>query len=541
MNFKRLYLKIFLSLIFIYMSPLRSEEHTAQNLLLPVKTESPRDTMKSFLDAMNDYRTGLETGEPEKLARIEDAVRTLDLSEIPAVSRSLQGRESAVFLKEVIDRVILIDYSRIPGEDEVSDEPMIRWRLKNTEISINYTDSGERAGEYLFSADTVQRADQFYKKIKHLPYLEGSGMGARLSDPFPERILPYWAKKETVSLYVWQWIGLFAAVMAGLTVRAFIRIILILGHKAASRSRYHLDHTILENLKGPLDLLIASLLWLPAMKLLRIEGEAYTILITAVRVIISASLVWLSYRLVGIATDYLKVKSRSSETSLDQQLIPVLSKTIKVFTVIFGVLLSIQNLGINVMSLLAGLGIGGIAFALAAKDTVANFFGSIMIFFDRPFKMGDWVVVGAAEGTVEEIGFRSTRIRTFYNSLITIPNSDLMNARIDNMGARTYRRIRADLSLVYSTPPEKIEEFTAGVKEILLANPYIWKDNFHVVFSEYADSSLNVMLYCFLKVNNWAEELREKEKIYLDILKLAKRINVDFAFPTRTIYLEKGN
>ena len=190
------------------------------------------------------------------------------------------------------------------------------------------------------------------------------------------------------------------------------------------------------------------------------------------------------------------------------------------------------------MSVLAGLGLGGLAFALAAKDACANFFGSIMILLDRPFNIGDWVIIGETEGSVEEIGFRSTRIRTFYDSLITVPNSILANANIDNMGQRNYRRIKAFFGLTYDTPPEKMEAFLEGVKNIVKANPYTRKDYYHVVFTAYGNFSLDVMLYCFSKVPDWSAELVQRQNIYLEILRLAEKIGVDFAFPTQTLHME---
>ena len=135
-----------------------------------------------------------------------------------------------------------------------------------------------------------------------------------------------------------------------------------------------------------------------------------------------------------------------------------------------GILIVLQNMGVNVFSLLAGLGLGGLAFALAAKDTAANLFGSIMILTDRPFKIGDWVKMDGVEGTVEEIGFRSTRVRTFYNSLITIPNATIANVQIDNLGVRQYRRTTATLGVTYDTSMEKMNQFVEGIRKIIEGN-----------------------------------------------------------------------
>jgi MscS family membrane protein len=212
-----------------------------------------------------------------------------------------------------------------------------------------------------------------------------------------------------------------------------------------------------------------------------------------------------------------------------------------VFIIVIGVIFSADNLNVDVTSLLAGLGLGGLAFALAAKDLLGNFFGSITVLLDRPFHIGDWVIIGDVEGSVEQVGFRSTRIRTFYNSLITLPNALLTTSKIDNMGARRYRRMRTMLSLTYSTPPEKIDAFCEGVRALVQLHPYMRKDYYHVYFNEYNSASLDILVYVFWQTPDWNTELRERHRFLLDILRLAKQLNVEFAYPTQTLYLKQAN
>ena len=179
------------------------------------------------------------------------------------------------------------------------------------------------------------------------------------------------------------------------------------------------------------------------------------------------------------------------------------------------------------------------AVALAAKDTIANFFGSVMIFVDRPFQIGDWVVVDGAEGIIEEVGFRSTRIRTFYNSVITLPNARFMEAKIDNYGARQYRRTFVTLNLTYDTTPEQMQAFVEGVRAIIVANPHTRKDYYEVHMSGFGAHSLDVMLYFFFAVDSWSMELRERHNVYLEIMRLAKDLGVEFAFPTQTLFVDQ--
>ena len=262
------------------------------------------------------------------------------------------------------------------------------------------------------------------------------------------------------------------------------------------------------------------------------------VILVATQALAAYSIVWLAYRLIDVLIDWLDSKAAETETKLDDQLIPLLRKTLKVFTAVIGTIFILQNFNVDVGSLLAGLGLGGLAFALAAKDTVANFFGSLVIFIDKPFQIGDWVVIGGVEGVVEEVGFRTTKVRTFYNSLVTVPNAQMTNVSIDNYGMRQYRRYKTNLGLTYDTPPEKVQAFCEGVRAIIAGLPGMRKDYYLVEFREFGATSLDIFLYCFMEVPDWNAELRTRTNLNLEIMRLAENLGVSFAFPTQTIHVE---
>ena len=218
-------------------------------------------------------------------------------------------------------------------------------------------------------------------------------------------------------------------------------------------------------------------------------------------------------------------------TEIDDVLIPLVCKILKVIVTILGILFIAEAYGLESTSVLTTLGIGGLAVAMAARDTIANLFGSITVLFDRPFRIGDWICVGDIDGTVERVGFRSTRVRTFYNSVISIPNSRLVDTHVDNYGQREYRRIKTQVSVTYDTPPDKIEAFCEGIRELIRLHPYTRKDYYHVYLNQFASSSLDILLYTFVKVPDWATELRERHRLFLDIIRLAERMDIEFAFP----------
>lgn len=505
--------------------------------LAPIKTASPKETMKTFIEAMNQYREGVDRNNPKKKSEIYKAIRTLDLSNIPQLVKNDTGIEAAIYLKEAIDRAIAVNYSYIPPSKKEPKIPEV-WRLKDTEITIEKMTTGDRTNEYLFNKETVNRAKEFYEKIKHLKYVKGSGKGAGYEEPWLEQSIPEIFKGQIFGVPNWQLIGMLIALILAFFVKYFTsKLIKIFGNFAA-KTKVTWDDKIFESIDKPLALIATSIFLYFCMKVLKLDGIILNIASFIIQATFSFALIWIFYRLSDIICDYIKYALKLSDYDIDAHIMPIVSKTLKIVVVIFGGLITFQNMGINVLSLMAGLGLGGLAFALAAKDTAANLFGSLMIFSDRPFRIGDWVKFNDVEGTVEEIGFRSTKLRTFYNSQITVPNSMVASETIDNLGRRQYRRINTTLGVTYDTSPEKIEAFLEGIKNIIFANKTTRKDYFHVVFSGFGDSSLNIMIYFFLKVPDWSHELVERQNIYLEIVRLAQKMDVSFAFPSKSLYIE---
>lgn len=508
------------------------------NILQPVKTENPQATMKTFIEAMNRYHEGIKERDSEKIKSIDKAIRTLDLSQTSPLLRYEVGKKSSVYLKEVLDRVIVIEYDRIPPGHKTPPLEAPFWRLKNTEITIRQVAEGPRKGEWLFSQDTIERSKSFYQVVKHLPYLKGTGQGAGFKDNPLEGFFPSWLKTDFFNVPGWQILGIFVTFILGFLIKWIAEKALIVAKKIAQKSRSQLDDRMLSAIEGPLGYSAASAFWFICLYILRLEGVLFQGLSLAIQFVFSISIIWIFYRLADVWTDYIALLAKKTDFVIDDQLVPLLSKALRTFIVIFGGLIAVQNLGINVMSVVAGLGLGGLAFALAAKDTAANLFGSLMILWDRPFKIGDWIVFNNVEGTVEDVGFRSTRIRTFYNSLVTVPNAVVANCNIDNMGHRKYRRVKTTIGIKYDTSPDKITSFTQALKKTITSHPCTNKNNFHIVFNDYGGSALNILVYFFLDVGSWQEELLEREAIFIEFMKIAHNMGIEFAFPTQTLHLE---
>lgn len=248
--------------------------------------------------------------------------------------------------------------------------------------------------------------------------------------------------------------------------------------------------------------------------------------------------VWAASGLLDGIMDQWEEKAKRTETRLDNQLVPIVRSAGKTFLYIVGFVLILQNLGYSVTSLLAGLGLGGMAIALASKDTVANLFGSIVIFIDKPFQVGDWIEFGGVEGTVEEVGLRTTKIRTFANSLTTTPNAVFTNTSINNWSRMRKRRFVMTIGVTYSTPPDKIEKAVEGIRNIIKEDDNMETEFFMVNFDSFGAYSLNIFVYAFTRTIVWGEFLQARQEFMLEVMRLFQNLDIDFAFPTQTVHLE---
>ncbi|NJD77311.1 MAG: mechanosensitive ion channel family protein [Candidatus Methanoperedens sp.] len=305
-----------------------------------------------------------------------------------------------------------------------------------------------------------------------------------------------------------------------------------------------LDDLLLKAIRSPLNYLILlqgfylailSLQLPEKINNFEISEIVHTIYILAFSLI----MLYFVFKLIDIIAVYLYREAKKTNSTLDDQLVPLLVKSLRVLVVTLGILFILDNFGYNITSLLAGLGLGGLAFALAAQNTVSNLFGSITIFSDKPFQLGDWIQVGDIEGTVEDVGFRTTRVRRFDQALVTVPNSQFINTGIINYTAMKKRRINFYLGVTYGTPVNKMKEAVAGIKKIIEDDEKFDHSFYMVRFNDFGAYSLNIFIYCFTKTTDWAESLRVREEFNLKIMQLLEELDVEIAFPSQTIYLNE--
>ena len=310
--------------------------------------------------------------------------------------------------------------------------------------------------------------------------------------------------------------------------------------KRAKKSDARWDDDVIQYMPAPIALLVQIALWHLAAVLFELPMEPFeirTYVFNGLQVAIVGGVVWLTFAVIEVLSRSLTRRARETESRLDDLIVPMLRKTLKFFIAIVAGIWVIQNMGYSVTSLIASLGIGGLALALAAQDTVSNFFGSVVVFTDRPFQVGDWVELDGIEGTIEEVGFRTTRIRQFDKALVILPNSKFTSTPIRNYSQRSKRRIKMTVGLTYETDAAQMQTFLDETRKLLKKHPAL-DQSFHFVhFVEFGASSLDVQFYCFTTTTVWLEWLQARESLMLQIMELVARLGLEMAFPTQTVYL----
>lgn len=355
-------------------------------------------------------------------------------------------------------------------------------------------------------------------------------------------LFPKVGQKRFLGIRLWQIAGLVILFLMGLVLyRVLDWIVKMLIERILPRifTEQYIDLSKVPPVAHPLSLLAATLILAQLVRVLLLGQYALGGYIDGgLRIASLVFVVVVLYRLVDLLADVFGRAASTTETRMDDQLVPLLSKIAKIIVVGLGTVFILQNLDINVMALLAGVSFIGLALAFAAQDTVKHFFGSIAIFVDRPFAIGDFIEAGGVTGTVVEVGVRSTRIQEMGGAMVTVPNGELAGETVTNHGNRSYRRYSTNLGLTYNTSPQHIEEFVAGVREIIFGHPQTTAESCRAYFHEMDSSSLNIDLAIVFNLTDYNEMLAVRQEILLSIMHLAEKLGVEFAFPTTSIYWE---
>jgi len=336
---------------------------------------------------------------------------------------------------------------------------------------------------------------------------------------------------------VWQYVGSLIYVFLAFYLSKLVDV-LFAGklRRWAERSTTLWDDLLLDLLRAPVRVLVFVFLLHLGLRIFSWPAWTENLLSKGLIIIVAVSLTYVGIKLVDLATRFWTQRAvDDSDRSFNEQLLPIIRNTLKVFVVIVSVLLTLQNLGLNITGLIASVSIGGLALSLAAQDTLANFFGALAVLVDKPFRIGDTVKFDNVEGTVEAIGFRSTRVRNSEGSLISIPNKTVGNATIINTSKRPRLRTLFDVGLAYDTPVEKVQRALAILNEVC---QHPMTEEVGISFNRFTDSSLNIQVVQWWKRTAGKDQGTGLERMNLAIKERFDAEGIEFAFPTRTVYLK---
>ena len=561
------YLVFIVQLFFLLVFFLFASNANAGKPLIPIDTSSPRDTMQSFLnltaetaDLYQDFRNSPNQSTQDALLRTTaNAMKLFDLSQVAPANRHQVAGETFYLLWEVLARKSLpelADVPALPAYQAADDKPSVltRWRIPNTQITINLIKGGPYEGEYRFSADTVKNARSNLEMLRESPYIRPMRIkdAYRINELFtgwmiPVRwteALPDWAKYSLSGQVLWKWF--VALILSGVWFGVIITVYKWGRKKTFDGSLY----SYLRYMTAPVVMLVLIFLFeYLATEQVFMTGVAAQKLQSIVFISYGITLVWIVWLSVNQVAETIISSPRVKERSLDASLLRLVSRAIGTVAILVLVFKVLDNLGVPVAGLITGAGVGGAAVVLAAQNTLQNFMGALNLFVDRPVRVGDLCRYDEASspgrrpiGIIESIGLRSTRIRRFDRTLITIPNADFAQRNIINISNSDRFLLSTSIGLRYETTDDQLRYVLVELRKLLHAHPktvHTANDPIRVRFVGFDDCSLKVSMNCYIKTKSNFEFLAIQEDILLRIMKLIDQAGTSFAFPSSTVYLSR--
>ncbi|WP_341221505.1 mechanosensitive ion channel family protein [Polaribacter atrinae] len=481
-----------------------------------VDMSNPHATVYTHL-----YFLQSDSYQPKKAAKT-----ILGLSEDKAI-------EKAIKIKQVLDgKGLFVDLNKVPTnsnyKDSIGYSSYFRYVLFPERMPQIYV---EKIGDnWYYSTETVTKIESLYKEV-YPWYIQKL-----------QKLIPVSGHKKILNLELWQITGLFLMLVLGYLIfliakRVAFFILLKLQHQITKNTNFEVNKVI-KKLAHPISLLVMLTFLDKAFPSLHFGLTTNTWVFLGLNITETVFWIYVFLKLVQVVMRIYAEFTERTHGRLDDQLVPILHSLLTGLVIVGGALKLLVLFGVDTTAMIAGATIGGLAFALASQDTVKNLIGTIMIFLDKPFHIEDWIEAGEVVGTVERVGFRSTQVRAADTSIYQIPNSKLSELVINNKGLRLFRRYNTNLGLRYDTPPELIEAFVKGVREIIIAHPETRSDSYNVEFTGFGDSALLVMVNVYFKSLTWGVEQSSKHRLHIAIVKLAKELGVDFAFPSTTVTIE---
>jgi MscS family membrane protein len=533
-------------------APARAQEEAARSAeteaAAPAEqpAETPGEPKKKEVDYAkpmgppDDFNRGTPQGSmygyimASRAGDYEKAAEFLDLRRLPP-HEAARGAELARRLKVILDSELWVDFETVnPTNAGWAEDGLPSWRDRLGTIATEEGDvdillqriprDGDRVRIWKVSAETVERIDDLYEEF-------GPGW---LEAYLP----PVFFEHQALDLWLWQWAGLMLFALLAFAMSGVLAVILmrLLAHMMG-RKDVTPDERVVAVVRGPARLFVAVALFALSAFPLDLPVDHLEWLRTPVRLLMILAFTWLVFRLVDIGT--LVMRQRLLRRG-QEGLVPVLQpsqRIVKAIVFAFGALAVLANVGVNVTAALAGLGVGGIAIALAAQKTIENLFGGATLFADRPVRVGDFFRFGNQVGTVEEIGLRSTRVRTLDRTVLTVPNAEFSNLHLENFATRDRMRLHTILGVRYETSSEQLRYLLARLRELLLEHPRVTEDPARVRFVGFGAYSLDLEIFAYVDTSDWNEFLQVREDLFLQIIDIVRESGSGFAFPSQTMYV----
>lgn len=447
---------------------------------------------------------------------------------------SMEAEEIAVKLKKIMEaKGLKVDFSKVPTNRMYSDttttkegHQYVLFPSKMPEIYLEKIEDN-----WYYSKETSGKVKELYQSM--YPWYM-----VKL-----QQIMPDVGHRTLFNIELWQYFGLLILIIIGTGLFYVLRKIVyfILNktqHLIINISNDEIKSS-LKKLTRPVVLLMLMAFVKKTLPSLLLHIDVSNFLFLAINIMVIVFWIYVFLKLVQVLMSVYGKYAESTVSKLDDQLVPVLRNFLLGLVIFIGILKLLTLFGVDPVTVIAGASIGGIAIALASQDTVKNFIGTIMIFVDKPFHIGDWIEAGTVVGTVETVGFRSTTVRAADTTIFQIPNSQLSEMVVNNKGLRSFRRYTTNLGIRYDTPPELIEAFVQGIRSIIELEPSTRTEQFNVEFVGFSDSSLSILLNVYFVNLDWNSEQSSKHILHMKILKLASSLGVGFAFPSSTLMIEQ--
>ena len=521
-----------------------------------VRTESPRATLESFVQLRDAGEAAIARYWEEQnsanfrplLILTAQFAELMDLSSVPAASRDEVASDTLDALLDILGRAGLPSLATVPDAEAFDEDGTpAQWRIPGTPIRIMRVDDGPREGEFLFSARTVEVAPQFLRRIRHLPLQTSLGFDswtdamAQIHGPMiPAGLvfaLPDSLKQSWLDTPIWK-------ILTTVTLVLLTAIVLILWDRWVNRRPLHSAiGNRLRRLLTPILTIIGVMLVLEPLIAfeVNVSGSFARVVEMSTTVVVYLSVIWIFWATVVVLFDWSILSPRIPDESLDANLMRLSARVIGFLGGVFILAYGAHDLGVPIVGVVTGLGVGGLAVALAIRPTLENLIGGLILYTDKPVRVGDFCSFGANTGRVVNIGVRSTQVRALDRTIISVPNAAFADMEFVNWGRCDKMRIQTTIGVRYETEPDQLRYLLATLREMLSAHPKIDHDTVRVRFAGYGPSSLDIEIRAFALTREWNGYFAIREDVFLRVNQLVAESGTSFAFPSQTLYLGRDS